>query len=213
VSRQPQTPQPVVTAPAGGYAVPDPDDAMTMTTWLVDERGAIHRYPANQRWEPVQPEFDQIADRGDRTAARQMWYRDVYHAWRRQVIDEISRDPATARARFAAKHPEYAATEAARRAVLIERRLRELKAEAERRRGQAALAALLADGGASTSAIARHLGAARSTTALRITAGRLLWVSDRAAARAALTQYLEPAGDPAALVARLLAAAGMGASQ
>jgi hypothetical protein len=213
VSRYPQTPQAVVVAPAGGYGVPDPDDACRVTTWLVDDRGAIHRYPAGTRWEPVQPDWDEIADRGDRTAARQMWYATVYHVWRRRIVDEINADPATARARFAAQHPAYAATEAARKAALDARRLRQLQAEAARRRGQAALAALLAAGGASTSAIARHLGASRPTARLRLAAGRLAWAADQAAATAALTQYLQPAGDPSALVARLTAAAGMGAAQ
>lgn len=176
---------PPVSAPAGGYAVDDPDQPGRLTAWQVDDKGVIHRYPPGVRWEPMTPSFDHLPDRAERKTARERWYRDRYFPWKRRVIAAIDADPDRARAAFAAAYPMTAMRDDLRRELA--ERARQL------RRGQDAFAALRHAHGAPINQLRREFGwRSWATAKARVEAGRALWAQDPDAALDLVAGTYEP---------------------
>lgn len=192
---------PAAAAAAGYYAVEDPAVPGRLTAWQVDRAGQLHRYPSVQRWEPMPPEFREIPEHHDRSAARDRWYLTTYRPWKVAVIDAISADPVTAAEEFRAAYPTAPAEvqavrqrkNLARRSDIAERRRRARLAED-------LVTALLIARGETISAAAERIGRARSTVRDR--------VASAYAAVPAAREYLPPADatpvDLEAVVAEIL---------
>ncbi|PRY56470.1 DUF6011 domain-containing protein [Glycomyces artemisiae] len=88
----------------GYYAVPDPDNAATMTCWRVKDDG-MHPHPAKAWYGPDRPlRKDAPGKPGtDEYIAWMRDYFDTWTAWARRVKDAIAADPVAAQRHFAAK--------------------------------------------------------------------------------------------------------------
>jgi hypothetical protein len=91
-----------MTLPDGYYAVPDPDNAATMTYWRVKD-GARYRWPAKARYGPVPPpRKDAPGVKGSpEWIAWAKEYGDRRWAWNVRVDAALTAAPATAAKRFA----------------------------------------------------------------------------------------------------------------
>src|SRR5687768_12342969 len=81
------------TLPDGYYAIPDPDDAATMTYWRAKD-GGLHPHPAKAWYGPPRPlRKDAPGPKG--CPEFQDWMRtyfDQWMAWVRRVRDELGMD-------------------------------------------------------------------------------------------------------------------------
>lgn len=87
--------------PDGYYALPDPDNAATMTYWRT-HNGRLQRWPAKAWYGPARLlKRDAPTDRDAKIAWMRAW-NEQYLAWLQRVTAAITADPQTSRARFAA---------------------------------------------------------------------------------------------------------------
>lgn len=92
----------VANVPNGYYAIPDPDDAATLTMWRV-VGGLLHPSPANAKYGPrlLISAIPADLDRNGKQQFIRTWHETVRLTWVRAVHAAIIADPNAAGARFA----------------------------------------------------------------------------------------------------------------
>lgn len=147
----------------GTFAVPDPDDPDRMTFWTAGG-GRLNPWPDGMRWAPLPPKFDRSDP--DRKQQVDDFYAEVYHPWKRRVIDAINADREAATERFQEFHGNVELPPVPVRSPRAPRsgRRRSANDEVQRRRiEEQLLTAILRNAGQSYGQVADLLGIPKTT--------------------------------------------------